>query len=394
MDDHDYGTDTKLAHLGRAPREQHGAVNPPVYHASTITFPTLAALESAQKERFKGIRYGRYGTPTTFALEEAVAAIEGGHRAMILPSGLAACAVALLGCVKAGDHVLMTDSVYGPTRNVCDTILTRFGVETTYYDPLIGGGIEALIRPHTKVVYVESPGSQTFEVQDVPAIAAAAHRHGARVLMDNTWGTPCLFPSFKHGVDVSIHAATKYIVGHSDVMMGMIVTTEEAYLPVRTMSADLGQTAGPDDVYLALRGLRTMGTRLRRHQESALEIAAWLRTRPEVETVLYPALPGAPGHDLWKRDFTGASGLFGIILKPFDKPAVAAMLDGMRLFAMGASWGGFESLILLQNPARIRTATSWNPAGPLIRLHIGLEDPKDLIADLTAGFERMKAQGA
>jgi len=385
----DLRRDTLLAHLGRDPAAQHGAVNPPVYHASTIIFPTVAAWESVRFKRFDSTVYGRNGTPTTFALEEAVAALEGGYRAMLAPSGLAAVCAALQACVRSGDHVLVPDSVYGPARAFCDAVLPRSGVETTYYDPLIGGGIADLIRPNTKVVYTESPGSLTFEVQDVPAIAAAAHARGAKVLFDNTWASPYFFPSFARGVDVSIHAATKYIVGHSDVMLGMIVTTEEMFLPVRTMAAGLGLTAGPDDVYLALRGFRTLGVRLDRHQRNALAVAEWLTQRPEVARVLYPALPDDPGHALWKRDFLGASGLFGLVLKPAPKAAVDAMLDGLALFGMGASWGGYESLILPTHPERIRTATRWEPEGPCLRLHIGLEDPADLIDDLAAGFERL-----
>jgi cystathionine beta-lyase len=393
MDDaDDYQLDTKLTHLGNRPHDNHGVVNPPVYHDSTILFPTVAAMEAARTQRFgPGTRYGRYGTPTTFALEEALAAIEGGHRAMVLPSGLAAIAAALLGTLKTGDHVLMVDSVYGPARNLCNTVLARYGVESSFYDPLIGAGVAQVMRPNTKVVYVESPGSLTFEVQDIPAIAAVAHARGALVLMDNTWASPALFPSFARGVDVSIHAATKYIVGHSDVMMGAIITTEPAFLPIRTMMADLGYSAAPDDVYLALRGLRTLSVRLERHQRNATRVATWLQPRPEVDEVLYPALPGARGHDLWKRDFTGASGLFGVILKPAPKRAVDAMLDGLKLFGMGASWGGYESLIQPINPGRMRTATKWQTAGPMLRLHIGLENPDDLIADLAKGFDRLSA---
>ncbi|WP_374444455.1 cystathionine beta-lyase [Stella sp.] len=383
--------DTLLTHLGSHPRDNHGAVNPPVYHASTITFPTVAARDAARAKKFEGVTYGRSGTPTMFALEEALAGVEGGYRAMLVSSGLAAITVALLAFVKAGDHVLVADTVYGPCRNLCEKVLKRFGVEVTYYDPLIGGGIAALIQPNTRVVYCESPGSLTFEIQDIPAIAAAAHARGVKVLHDNTWGTPYFFPSFERGVDVSIHAATKYIVGHSDAMLGAIVTNQECFLPVRQSMADLGYCAGPDDVYFGLRGLRTMAVRLKQHQENALSVATWLRDRPEVAEVLYPALPGAPGHELWKRDFLGACGLFSIVLHPAAKPGVDAMLDGMRLFAMGASWGGFESLILPSHPEDLRTATKWQGAGPVLRLHIGLEDPADLIADLADGFQRMAA---
>jgi cystathionine beta-lyase len=322
-------------------------------------------------------------------LEAAVAELEGGAGAMVVPSGLSAAAVALFACVRSGDHVLMADSVYGPTRGFCRSILSRFGVETTFYDPLLGGGIAALMHPNTRVVFCESPGSLTFEVQDIPAIAAAAHAAGALVLMDNTWATPLLFRAFDHGVDISIHAATKYIAGHSDAMLGLVVCNSATHERVRTTWADLGLTAGPDDVYLGLRGLRTLDARLERHQRSAIEIANWLCQQSEVAEVIYPALPGARGHELWRRDFKGASGLFTVILKPAPKAAVDALLDGMRLFKMGWSWGGFESLILPIHPETTRSATTWVPGGPCLRLHIGLEDPRDLTADLRAGLARL-----
>jgi cystathionine beta-lyase len=388
-----YRKDTLLAHLGRHPQAQHGAVNPPVYHASTILSASVAEWEAKRDpaKRFDIVRYGLLGTPTTFALEEALAAIEGGYRAMLMSSGLAAITAPLQACLKSGDHLLMVDTTYGPARNFCDKLLTRWGIETTYYDPLIGEGIARLMRPNTRVVYVESPGSLTFVVLDVPAIAAAAHRGGAKVLMDNTWASPLLFPSFARGVDVSIHAATKYIVGHSDVMLGAVITTEEMFLPVRTMAAELGHCAAPDDAYFALRGLRTMGVRLERHQKNAIEVARWLQTRPEVARVLYPALPEDPGHALWQRDFLGASGLFGVVLKPAPKQAVDALIDTLDLFGLGSSWGGFESLITPTNPARIRSATHWEAEGPCLRLHIGLEDPQDLIDDLDRGFQQLRA---
>src|SRR3954449_13544906 len=388
-----YRQDTLLTHLGRDPEAQHGAINPPVYHASTILSKNVAEWENRPdpKTQFGVVRYGLSGTPTTFALEELLAKIEGGYRAAIVSSGLAAVTAPLQACVSTGDHVLMVDSVYGPARRFCDHVLTRFGVETTYYDPLIGDGIERLIRPNTKVVYVESPGSLTFEVQDIPAIAAVAHRYGARVLMDNTWATGCLFRAFEHGVDVSIHAATKYIGGHSDVMLGAIITNEESWLPVRSMIADLGHCAGPDDIFFALRGMRTLSVRLERHQKNALEVARWLQQRPEVSRILYPALPEDPGHAIWKRDFLGASGLFGVVLKEVPKKGVDAFIDALRLFGIGASWGGFESLVQPTSPARLRTATKWAPEGPSLRFHVGLEDPADLIADLENGFRAMRA---
>ncbi len=391
-----FSRDTLLAHLGGKPGDRHGAVNPPVYRASTILFRTAAEWEASRDPatRFDVVRYGQLGTPTTFALEEAIAAIEGGYRAMLLPSGLAAVTVALQALLSAGDHLLMVDAVYAPTRHFCDAILPRSGVSTTYYDPLIGGDIRRLVRPETRVVFLESPGSLTFEVQDVPAVAAAAHAAGVTVVMDNTWATPYFFPAIARGVDVSIQAVTKYIGGHADVMLGAITTTEAMYQPVRAMVAELGLCVSPDDAYLALRGLRTLGLRLERHQRNALRVAEWLLGRPEVARVLYPALPQDPGHLLWKRDFSGASGLLGLILRPVSRAGVWALLDGLELFGMGASFGGFESLAIPVDPAPMRSATPWRQDGPCLRLHVGLEDPDDLIADLAQGFERMRAAAA
>ena len=342
--------DTTLVHVGRNPRAHEGVVNPPVYHASTILYPTVAAHEAAGLPNPKGPTYGRHGTATHRAFEEAVAAVEGGFATRVVPSGFAAVVAAILAFVKAGDHVLMVDSVYQPARRFCDVTLKNFGVETTYYDPRIGAGIAKLIRPNTKMVYCESPGSVTFEVQDIPAIAAEAHKAGAVVLMDNTWAAGILFNAFSHGVDVSIHAATKYIVGHSDAMLGTITATEASYPAVNASVRALGYATGPDDVYLGLRGLRTLSVRLKQHQANALIVAEWLKGRPEVAEVLYPALPGDKDHALWKRDFTGASGLFGVVLRDYKRPAMEAMLNNMQLFGMGASWGGFESLVLWQHP--------------------------------------------
>ncbi|MBI3708842.1 MAG: cystathionine beta-lyase [Proteobacteria bacterium] len=382
--------DTILAHAGRDSHKFEGVVNTPVVRASTILFPTVKAYEASHADRFTRMRYGRYGTQTTHALEEAVAELEGGHGAMICPSGAAAIAAALLAFTKVGDHILMVDTAYTPSRLFSDSVLRHNGVETTYYDPLIGNRIAELIRPNTRLVYCESPGSLTFEVQDIPAIAAAAHARGIPVLNDNTWATPYFFSSFEHGVDVSIHAATKYIGGHSDIMMGIIVTTEAHWRTVRTAVADYGYYASPDDCFMALRGLRTLGVRLKQHQTNALAVAAWLQRHRDVARVMYPALEGDAGHALWRREFTGASGLFGVELKPAPKAAVDAMLDGFEFFGMGASWGGFESLVLPTHPERTRTATRFPAAGPTLRLHIGLEDPDDLIADLEAGFDRLR----
>ena len=380
---------TQVGHLGRDPSRHIGAVNTPVYRASTMVFPTVAVLEAAERGEYPGIGYGLHGLPTVRDLQSAVAAIEGGHAALAVPSGLTATTLPLLALTRPGDHILIPDSVYGPTRRFAELHLKRFGVEVDYYDPLIGQGIEREIRARTRVVFVESPGSLTFEVQDVPAIAAVAHRHGASVVMDNTWATSLFFRAFDHGVDVSVHAATKYIGGHSDVLLGLIVANEAAYPPLHRLWTDMGVTASTDDCFLGLRGLRTLATRLARHQASAMQIAAWLRDRPEVKEVLYPALPGARGHELWRRDFTGATGLFGVVLHPVAKERIAAMLDGMRLFAMGWSWGGYESLIIPTHPERVRTATRWDAGGPCLRLHIGLEDPADLVADLADGFARL-----
>ena len=380
--------ETRLAHAGRDPSRQHGFVNTPIYRGSTVIFPTVAALEANDQD----FTYGRLGTPTVRALEEAIAEIEGGHRTLLAPSGLSAIAASLLAFVRAGDEVLVVDSVYRPARRFCDNLLKRLDVTPIYYDPLIAEGIGRLITKKTRVVFTESPGSQTFEVQDLPAISKVAHTAGAVVILDNTWATPLYFKPFAHGADVSIQAATKYIGGHADIMLGSITTTEKTSAAVAKTHEDLGLCVGPEDVYLGLRGLRSLGVRLTHHQKSALELARWLSERPEVARVIYPALPGDPGHALWKRDFTGASGLFSIVLKPVSHERLAAMLDGLSLFGMGYSWGGFESLILPFDPSDYRTGTNWRAEGPALRLHVGLEDVEDLKADLDAGFGRLTAR--
>lgn len=386
--------DTLIIKAGRHPEQFHGAVNPPVYHASTVLFPTLAALEEASRQRFDVMLYGRFGTPTSFAFEEAMADFEGGGRTIAVSSGLAAAAVTLLCVLKAGDHLLMTDSVYGPVRNHCDAILAGFGIETTYYDPTVGGAIAELIRPNTRLIYMESPGSQSFELQDVPAIVAAAKAKSVLTAMDNTWATPYFFKPRDHGVDFSILAATKYVVGHSDAMLGAVTVDTERFLEVKTTANLLGNCAAPEACHLALRGLRTLPVRLRQHQVNAERVIAWLRDRPEVERVIYPALAEHPGHAIWKRDFSGAASLFSMILRKTSKSALAAMLDGLEHFGIGASFGGFESLILPVRPERLRTATRWRAAGPVLRLHVGLEDPEDLIADLEQGFARLNQKTA
>jgi cystathionine beta-lyase len=381
--------DTVIVHAGRHPEDNHGAVNPPVYRVSTVLSDSMAELKRRNADKFQGMTYGRYGTPTTAALEEAVAAVEGGGQCIAVGSGLAAITATLTALLRSGDHLLMTDSAYFPTRNFCDTVLSGLGIETTYYDPRIGGGIRALMRPTTRLVFTEAPGSLTFEMQDIPAIAEAAHGHGALVAMDNTWGL-LTFQPFTKGVDVSIQAATKYIVGHSDAMLGTITTQDEAlWRRIKTSCALFGYAAGSEETYLGLRGLRTLAVRLRHHFEAGLKVARWLEARPEVRRVLHPALPGDPGHDLWSRDFHGGCGLFGVELIPTSEAAVTHMLDGYRLFKLGYSWGGFESLVIPTTGSIQRTAVPWTAAGPTLRYHVGLEDPDDLIQDLDDGLSRL-----
>ncbi len=382
--------DTIIAHAGRKPSENQGVVNPPVYHASTITFPTLEEYETRDRPPYRGPQYGRSGTPTQFAFEEATTALHDGHKTIAFPSGLAAIAGAVNSFVKHGDHILVADSVYGPTRSrVCGTILARTGVDVEFYDPQIGAGIADLIRETTAAVYMESPGSLTFDMQDVPAIAAAARERGVVTMIDNTWSSGYFFKPIQHGVDVVIEAATKYTVGHSDAMLGTVtVASEEHYQLIKGIANSYGYHAAPDDCYLGQRGLRTIGVRLDRHFSNALKVATWLETRPEVTRVLYPALPNNPGHEIWKRDHTGASGLFGVELIDAPKDAVSAMLNDYAFFGIGASWGGYESLVLPAYPGKLRTARPWSGSGPVVRYHIGLEDPDDLMEDLAAGFDR------
>jgi cystathionine beta-lyase len=387
--DRDRGIATRLTNAGRDPFAHHGYVNTPVYHASTLLYPT-AEDYIAHRGRYK---YGRRGTPTSEALETALADIEGPRceAVALLPSGLAAISVALLSVVRAGDHVLVTDSAYGPTRKFCDTILTRYGVTTTYYDPAIGAGIASLMRPNTVAVYVECPGSLSFEIQDVPAIAAAAHARNAAVLMDNTWGTPIHFRALEKGVDLSIQSGTKYIGGHSDVMLGTVASNKAAWKRLKETVFEMGLCVGPDDVFLGLRGLRTMGVRLAQHYAAGMKVARWLESRPEILRVVHPALESHPGHAIWKRDFTGACGLFSVVFKPAPMEAVHAFLNKLTLFGIGASWGGFESLAIPFDCTPVRTATRWAPGGPAVRFHIGLEDVSDLIADLEEGFAAFAA---
>lgn len=381
--------DTKLTIGGRDPFAHHGYVNTPVYHASTLLYPTAEDF-LARRGRYS---YGRRGTPTSEALEKALQAIEGPACAgvALLPSGLAAISTALLSVLRTGDHVLVSDSVYGPTRRFCDSVLARLGVATTYYDPVIGAGIADFMQPNTRAVFTESPGSLSFEMQDIPAIAAAAHGKGALVLMDNTWASPLYFCALEKGVDLSIQSGTKYIGGHSDLMLGAVSATKETLALLKDTVFTMGLCVGPDDMNLGLRGLRTLGVRLARHHQSGLAVARWLEQRPEVLTVLHPALPSHPGHAIWKRDFTGACGLFSVVFKPVPDKAVHAFLNALSLFGMGASWGGYESLAIPFNLTGYRTATQWSPGGPCVRFHIGLEDVGDLIADLERGFAALAA---
>jgi len=386
----EYKERTRVVVAGRDPAGQHGFVNMPPFRGSTVIYPTMDDL----MHRRGRYLYGTRGTPTTEALETAWSDISGAAGTVLVPSGLAACALALMSCLKAGDHLLVTDSVYRPTRNFCDTVLKRFGVETTYYDPLIGSGITALMKANTKVVFTEAPGSQTFEMQDIPALAAAAHAHGAALLMDNTWATPFFFPPHERGADIAIEAGTKYLGGHSDLLLGLVSANQEYWPRLREAFDSMAICAGPEDVFLALRGLRTMRLRLGEQERAGLDMARWLEARQEVKKVLHPALSSFEGHAIWKRDFLGATGLFSVVLHPVSQQAVAAMLDGLKLFGMGYSWGGFESLIVPFDCKDYRTATRFDPGGPCLRLQIGLEDTDDLKADLDAGFERLrKAKG-
>jgi cystathionine beta-lyase len=387
--------ETRAVHAGRHPEKTFGAVNPPVIHASTILSESLADWDAKGRALATGeprTVYGRFGTETHHALAEALTALEGGFRTLLFPSGYAACVAAILSCVGTGDHVLLPDSVYFPVRKLAQTMLARMGVETTFYDPTIApGALRPLFRPRTRVLYLESPGSITFEMQDVPGLAAVARDKGVRVLMDNTWATPLLFKPLEHGVDLSIQAATKYVVGHSDAMLGYVTATEEAWADLWAANLELGYAVGPDDVYLAQRGLRTLGVRLERHGRTSLVLAEWLRRQPEVVRVLHPALPDDAGHALWRRDFKGTSGLFGFLLKPMPREAVAALVESCELFGLGASWGGYESLLVPWSPKPMRTAVPWTHEGPCMRVHAGLEAEGDLVADLERGFRAMRA---
>jgi len=385
------GPSTLATHAGFDPASHHGTINPPVYHTSTVVFPTVEALFRGESRPYEGMRYGRVGTPTSQAFESAMALLESGHGAVVASSGLGACCTTLLSWLKAGDHLLITDSVYGPVRNFANRILAGLGIEVEYFAPTIGPEIRELFRPNTRVVYLESPGSWSFEIQDVPMIADLAKARGITVMIDNSWASPILFKPLTHGVDLSIEAATKYITGHSDAMLGVTTAADpQTYDKLKIGHYLQGQWAGAEEGYLGLRGLRTLPVRLERHGKTGLELAEWLAGRPEVVRLLHPAMPGDPNHALWKRDFSGCSGLFGVLLKPYSHAAVTAMVEGLRLFRMGWSWGGYESLIVPGFHLPTRSVGSWED-GVLIRIHVGLEDVGDLKADLAEGFERLAA---
>lgn len=383
---------TRLAQMGRDFGSSGVSVNPPVVRASTFVFQSMADFAAAGRNPYTTPFYGRVGTPVTRALEEAVAELDGAPHAVVASSGLAAITGVFLAFLSAGDHVLVPDSVYDPVRRLCTRTLARLGIETSYYDPLIGAGIESEIRPNTKMIYLESPGSGTFEVQDVPAIVAVAKAHGLRTAIDNTWATPLFFKPILLGVDAAIQAGTKYIVGHSDAMLGVVSTSEDAFLPVRVALQDTGACAGSEEANLGLRGIRTLGVRMRQHHAAGIEVATWLKTRPEIARVLHPALPDCPGHAEFMRDFTGASGLFSVELQPgTTAEAQARFIDSLSHFRIGFSWGGYESLVLPAHPETSRVVRPWTGRGPVVRFHIGLEDPADLIADLDAGLAQLTA---
>ena len=383
-----YKIDTELCIAGHDLKNNHGALNPPVYHASTFAFPTVEGLDAADLKKFDTFSYGLYGTPTSYALEDGLRKLENANHAIIVGSGLGAISITLAGLLQSGDHLLVSESAYHPTLKFCNNFLKKFGVETTYYDPMIGSDIKKLMRPETKVIFTEAPGSITFEVQDIPAIAKVAHDGGALVVMDNTWSAGYYYKPFDFGVDVSVQALTKYIGGHSDLFMGSITMRERAlYDKIKLAASSFGHSPQPDDCYLALRGLRTLAARIKQHGETGLALAKWLAARPEVEAVIHPAFENCPGHEIWKRDFSGSCGLFGVVLKDtYSEADRNRMMAGLKLFPIGYSWGGYESLVVHDNPYQSRKTYNFPYKGPYMRIHAGLEDPGDLIKDLEHGL--------
>ncbi|MEX0627697.1 MAG: cystathionine beta-lyase [Cucumibacter sp.] len=378
--------ETVLTHGGRHPHTQHGFVNTPVVRGSTVVFETLDELETPTKP----YRYGRHGNPTTDAVAEIITELEGAAGTVLTPSGLSGIAIALLACLENGDDVLVTDSAYEPTRHFCNDMLSRNGVSARYYDPRIGAGIAQLIRPNTRAIFMESPGSLTFEIQDLPAVRAAAGKDIA-IIFDNSWATPLFHNPLSLGADIVVHTGTKMFVGHSDAILGTVSATAARLEAVQRTSRGHGVNVSPDDAWLAARGLRTLGVRMKEHQSRALELARWLEARGDVVRVLHPGLPTHPDHRLFARDFRGSGSLFGFVLPPARRAAIAAMMDGMELYAMGYSWGGFESLMLPIDPRKARTAVPWTEKGNLFRLHAGFEDMGELKADLEAGLKRYRA---
>lgn len=385
---------TMLVHSSSPSASEAGLLNPPVHRASTILYDTVEEYIDRHSRLYDGVIYGLYGTETTLALAEAIASLEGGYKTVITSSGTAAIALSLAAFVKAGDHLLVIDTAYRSTRRFCDEVLAGYGVEVSYFPPAVGGGIAGLIRPNTRMVFLETPGSLTFELADIPAITAVTRERGIITALDNTWATPMLFRPIEQGVDISIAAATKYLSGHSDVMLGaMTAATEEVFKRLKDSAARWGNSASADDCYLVQRGLRTLDIRLERHQRTALELTAWFAGQPETHKLLYPALPSDPGHEIWKRDFDGASGLFGVLLDSMTPDEMSVFFNGLELFKMGASWGGFESLMVPAWPPPVRSCSE-GEEGALIRVHAGLETVADLIGDLEAAFARLRSARA
>lgn len=381
-----FGMATRLTMLGRDTDEQHGFVNPPLYRGSTVIHKSIEDIEQHRGRFF----YGTAGTPTIASLEDAWTQLTGAHGTVLSPSGLGSVALALMTTTKAGDHILIPDSIYGPSRSFCDGFLRKYGVEAEYYDPLIGAEVEALVRSNTSTIFMESPGSQTMEIQDVPALVSVAKKRGLKTILDNTWATPIFFDAHGNGIDISVEAGTKYLSGHSDLLLGLASANEETWPALRATYDAMAMLPGAEDCLLALRGLRTMHLRIREAERKSLELASWLKSRPEVARVLHPALKDCPGHEIWRRDFKGSSGVFSIVLNDgFTRAGFTNMLEGMRVFGMGYSWGGYESLIVPLHPQNFRSATTWPYSGFAFRLQIGLEDLADLKVDLLQGFDRL-----